>query len=116
MILETIKEKLQEVDPNVFYGMVDPVMRETVWDYIVFNRKITKPGSDRTGYSHYFTVNIVRENFIPEGFDLTVIEKMREIPGMKLAGTDMEYNYTAKPNTNTVVEMFSIDFVRAVKV
>jgi hypothetical protein len=35
---------------------------------------------------------------------------------MKLAGTDMEYNYTAKPNTNTVVEMLSIDFVRAVKV
>lgn len=115
MILETIKEKLQEVDQNVFYGMVDPIMRETVWDYIVFNRKITKPGNERTCYGHYFTVNIVRENFIPEGLDLTVIDKMREIPGMKLAGTDMEYNYTAKPNTNIVVEMLSIDFVKAVK-
>ena len=115
MILETIKNKLLEVDPNVFYGMVDNSMRENVWDYIVFNRKITKPKSDRTGYGHYFTVNIVRENFIPEGLDLTVIDKMREIPGMKLADTDMEYHYTEKPNTNIVVEMLSIDFVKAVK-
>lgn len=115
MILKTIKDKLQEVDPNVFYGMVDDSMRESEWDYIVFNRKITKPGNEKTGYSHYFTVSIIRENFIPEGLDLTVIEKMREIPGMKLAGTDMEYNYTAKPNTNIVVEMLSIDFVKAVK-
>lgn len=116
MILETIKEKLQEIDPNVFYGMVDDSMRETVWDYTVFNRKITKPGSERTGYSHYFSVNIVRENFIPEGLDLAVIDKMREIPGMKLAGTDMVYEYTMKPNTNIVVELLSIDFVKAVKV
>lgn len=116
MILETIKNKLLEVDPNVFYGMVDDSMRETVWDYIVFNRKITKPGSERTGYSHYFSVNIIRENFIPEGLDSTVIDKMREIPGMKLAGTDMVYEYTMKPNTNVVVELLSIDFVKAVKV
>ena len=116
MILETIKEKLLEVDPNVFYGMVDKSMRESVWDYIVFNRKITRPGKERTGYSHYFTVNIIRENFIPEGLEVTVIEKMLEIPGMKLAGTDMEYAYREKPNTNIVVELLSIDFVKAVKV
>lgn len=116
MILETIKDKLKEIDPNVFYGMVDDKMRETVWDYIVFNRKVTKPGTNRTGYSYYFSVNIVRENFIPEGLDLSVIKKMLEIPGMRLAENDMEYNYTAKPNTNIVVEMLSIDFVRPVKV
>ena len=107
---------MKEVDPNVFYGMVDDKMRETVWDYIVFNRKVTKPGTNRTGYSYYFSVNIVRENFIPEGLDLSVIKKMLEIPGMRLAESDMEYNYTAKPNTNNVVEMLSIDFVRPVKV
>lgn len=116
MILETIKNKLLEIDPNVFYGMVDNSMRESVWDYIVFNRKPTKAATNRTGYSYYFSVNIVRENFIPEGLDLTVISKMLEIDGMRLAGTDMEYNYTAKPNTNNVVEMLSIDFVKAVKV
>lgn len=116
MILDAIKAKLEEVDPVVFYGMVDDRMRETVWDYIVFNRKPTKIGANRTGYSYYFSVNIVRENFVPEGLDLLVIEKMLEIPGMRLAGNDMEYAYTAKPNTNVVVEMLSIDFVRPVKV
>ena len=62
MILETIKNKLQEVDSNVFYGMVDKSMRETEWDYIVFNRKITKPGNEKTGYSHYFKVSIIFHN------------------------------------------------------
>lgn len=116
MILETIKNKLLEVDPNVFYGMVDKSMRESAWDYIVFNRRIVKPGKNRTGYSYYFSVNIIRENFIPEGFELTVIDKMLEIDGMRLAEADMEYAYREKPNTNIVVEMLSIDFVRPVKV
>lgn len=116
MILEAIRNKLLEIDPNVFYGMVDPVMRESVWDYIVFHRKPTKPSVNKTGYSYYFTVNIVRENFIPEGLDLAVIEKMQEIPGMKIAGNEMPYEYVAKPNTNVVVEMLSIDFVKPVKV
>lgn len=116
MILNDIREKLQEIDPNVFYGMVDSVMNETVWDYIVFNRKPTKVNENKTGYSYYFTVNIIRENFIPEGTDIEVIEKMLTIPGMRLAGTDMEYTYVMKPNTNVVVEMLSIDFVKAVKV
>ena len=116
MILNEIKEKLQEIDSRVFYGMVYNSMRETDWNYIVFNRKPTKVGANRTGLNYYFSVNIIREEFIPEGLDMTVIEKMLEIPGMRLAGTDMEYNYTAKPNTDTVVEMLSIDFVRPVKV
>lgn len=91
-------------------------MQETVWDYIVFNRKPTKPNPNKTGYSYYFTVNIIRENFIPEGLDLEVIDKMLEIPGMRLAGNDMEYTYVAKMNTDVVVEMLSIDFVKPVKV
>ena len=116
MILNDIKEKLQEIDSNVFYGMVDDSMREMRWDYIVFNRKLTKPGKNRTGYSCYFSVNIIRENFIPEGLELAVIDKMLEIPGMRLAETDMEYAYRAKPNTDAIVEMVSIDFVRPMKV
>ena len=115
MILNDIRDKLLEIDPRVFYGMVDNSVQETDWDYIVFNRKPTKIGANRTGYSYYFTVSIIRENFIPEGLDLTVIAKMLEIPGMRLAGNDMEYNYAAKPNTNAMVEMLSIDFVKAVK-
>lgn len=116
MILTEIKEKLLEIDPVVFYGAVDTSKVETVWDYIVFERKVTKPSANQTGYSHYFTVHIIRENFVPEGLELTVIEKMKEIPGMKLSSNDMTYDYTVKPSTDAVVEMLSIDFVRAVKV
>lgn len=116
MILNNIKEKLLEVDPVVYYGAVNKDRRESLWDYIVFDRKVVKPSTNRTGYSYYFSVHIVRENFIPEGEELAVIEKMLEIPGMKLAGTDMTFTYTVKPGTETVVEMLSIDFVRPVKV
>lgn len=116
MILAEIKEKLLEIDPIVFYGAVNPNEIETVWDYIVFERKVTKPSTNQIGYSHYFTVHIIRENFVPEGLELTVIEKMKEIPGMKLSSNDITYDYTVKPSTDAVVEMLSIDFVRAVKV
>lgn len=116
MILAEIKEKLLEIDPIVFYGAVNPNEIETAWDYIVFERKVTKPSTNQTGYSHYFTVHIIRENFVPEGLELDVIAKMKEIPGMKLSSNDMTYDYTVKPSTDAVVEMLSMDFVRAVKV
>ena len=116
MILNAIRDKLLEIDSRVYYGMVDRSVREEVWDYIVFNRKPTKVSENKTGYSYFFTVNVIRENFVPEGLDLTVISKMLEIPGMRLAGTDFQYTYVEKPNTNAVVEMLSIDFVKAVKV
>lgn len=115
MILDEIQEKLLEIDPNVFYGAADNAMRETLWNYVVFNRKPTKIGVNQTSYTYYFSVNVIRENFVPEGLDLEVIKKMKEIPGVRLAGNDMEYNYIKKPNTNTVVEMLSIDFLKTEK-
>lgn len=116
MILNDIKEKLQEVEAKVFYGMVDNSVQESVWDYIVFDRKRMAINTNKTSYSYYFSVHIVRENFIPEGFEMTVINKMLEIPGMRIADNDPLYEYVPKPNTNAVVEMLSIDFVKAVKV
>lgn len=115
MILNDIKEKLLEVDPVVFYGMVDKSIRETVWNYTVFERKRISISQNKTSFSYYFTVRIIRENFVPEGLDRTVISKVCEIPGMRLADNEPTFDYVAKPNTNIVVEMLSIDFVRAVK-
>lgn len=115
MILNEIKEKLSELDLRVFYGMVDPRMREEVWDYIVFNRERVTPSANRTGYSYYFSVHVVREDFIPDGFEKTVVDKVLEIDGMRLAG-EGTYDYVQKPSTNAVVEMFSVSFVKAVKV
>lgn len=117
MILDDIKNKLEEIDPNVFYGMADAddeaVKRE--WNYIVFMRKTLSSNANKTGYSDHFTVAIIRENFIPEGLDVAVIDKMCEIDGMKLASPDCQYNYTKNPNTNTVVELLTMEFVKARK-
>lgn len=115
MILDDIKGKLNEIDPNVFYGAVNKRMKETTWDYIVFNRTVMRSNKDKTAFSDVYSVHIVREEFIPEGTAEEVIKKMLEIPGMKLSGTDSEYDYTTKPKTDAVVEMLSIEFVRARK-
>ncbi len=115
MILDDIKKKLEEVDPHVYYGMVDDEVKENVWDYTVFNRKTLSVSQNKTGLSDYYDVHIVRENFIPEGLDLEVIQKMLEINGMKQAAADGEYNYIQKYNTNIVVEMLTLHFVRSRK-
>lgn len=115
MILEDIKNKLSEIDPNVHYGMVGAVDNETVWDYIVFNRRRRRENDNRTGYSYFYDVHIVRENFIPEDIDLAVTAKMLEIKGMRLAAEDGEYDYIMKPNTNIVLEVLTLHFVKARK-
>ena len=115
MILEEIKQQLETIDSRVYYGMVDDRVRETVWDYIVFNRTNVKRTGNRTGLADYYDVHIIRENFIPEGIDVEVIEKMLEISGMNLSSEDGSYTYVQKPNTNIVVEMLTLHFVRARK-
>ena len=115
MVLEDIKTKLKELDENVFYGLVDTSKRETVWDFIVFNRSVMRNNANKTSFSDIYSVHIFREEFIPEGFELQVIEKMLEISGMRLAGNDSVYDYIVKPSTNMVVETLSIDFVKAKK-
>lgn len=116
MILDDINQRLEEVDRRVYYGAVDKAaVRDTIWDYIVFNRINLKISTNKTSFSDYYVVHIVRENFIPDGIDIEVIEKMLTIDGMRLAGIDGEYNYIQKPNTNIVVEMLSLYFVRARK-
>lgn len=115
MILDDISAKLHEVDSRVYYGMVDNEVRETVWDYIVFNRSTFAAGQNRQGYSDYYDVHIIRENFIPEGVDLDVISKMLEISGMRCASENGTYNYVMKPNSNVVCEMLTLHFVRARK-
>lgn len=111
MILDDIKTKLEELDSKVFYGMVDDSMRETVWNYTVFNRVKTSQNANKTGYSDTFAVHVIRENFIPEELFEQYVDKMIEIPGMRLSG-EGSYTYVQKPNTNTVVEMLSLEFVK----
>lgn len=115
MILNEIHQRLEQVDPNVFYGMVDSRMKEQLWNYIVFNRTRLKSATNKTGYTDFFDVHIVREDFIPEGLDTEVIAKVLEIDGVRLANEDGIYSYFEKSKTNNVVEMLTLSFMRARK-
>lgn len=114
MILEDIEAKLKEIDDHVFYGMAGDSMRETRWNYIVFNRVNIKYPNNKTAASDYFDVHIIRENYIPDGLDAVVAEKLCALPGVRLGG-DGTFNYVQKPNTDIVVEILTIPFVRARK-
>lgn len=111
MILNEIKEKLEEIDENVFYGAVDNRMKETLWNYIVFNRVKLTPSQNKTSYTNEYAVHIIREDYIPEGEEERVIEALKSIKGVRVASDGGSYEYVTKPSTNTVVEMFSINFV-----
>ena len=115
MILIDIEAKLKEIDQRVYYGMVDETVAKTVWDYIVFNRTTIKHSTNKTSDSDYFDVHVIRENYIPDGMEDEVIAKLREIPGVRLTGDDTDFTYVQKPNTNIVVEMMTMHFVRARK-
>ena len=114
-LLNELREKLEQVDPVVFYGMVDNRIKETIWDYTVFNRTRLKSAANKTGFTDYIDIHIVRENYIPEGLDTEMITKVLEIDGMRLANEDGIYTYVEKNNTNTVVEMLTLSFMRARK-
>lgn len=114
MFLTDIEAVLQEIDPHVDYGMVDKEHMETVWNYIVFNRTGVKYSANQTGASDSFDVHIIRENYVPEGLDEEVVTKLCKLPGVRISG-DAEINYAQKPNTNIVVEVLTIHFVRARK-
>lgn len=115
MILDEIKQTLEQIDTRVYYGMVDREVKETAWNYIVFNRSNLKPTGNKTGYADGYDIHIIRENFVPEGIDLEIIEKMQKLHGLRFAAEGGTYNYIMKPNTNIVVEMLSLHFTRARK-
>ena len=110
-----MREKLEEIRSRVYYGMVDESINDTIWEYIVFNRLSTSPSTNKTSYSDYFEVHAVSEEYIPENLDIEIITKMCEIEGMRLASNELTYTYALKPNTNTVVEILTLRFVRARK-
>lgn len=109
-----IRKKLEEIDPLVFYGAASNLREDVLWNYMVFFRERRRTSENKTGKSYVFHVAIVRENEIPEGLDDEVIEKIREIPGVRLSG-DATYAYTQKKNTGAAVEVLDIPFVKAMK-
>lgn len=115
MILTDIEAKLKEIDPHTYYGMVSESRAKTVWDYIVFNRTTISHSSNKTAASDRFSVHVIRENYIPDGLEDEIIDKLCALNGVRLAGDDTAFTYVQKPNTDIVVEMMTIFFVRARK-
>lgn len=109
---DNIECKLRELGEEVFYGSGKFKGRDA-WDCIVFGkRRIKKAGTSGRDYSYIWFVAIVKEEFIPEGLELRVIEKMRET-GLKIDSA-AEYAYMDKSG-ECMVEMCTMEFVKSVK-
>ena len=114
-ILNEIYEKLSTLNSNVWYGMSEEVTNLDTLDYIVFFRDYTTYYQEKKSFSDYYTIAIVKENYIEEDYFLQVIEKMEEIKGMKVTNDNINYDYTKKPNTDVIIEIATINFVKARK-
>lgn len=111
---EQIREKLEAIDPLVFYGMAGNLREDVLWNYMVFYREQRKPSTNKTGKNITFHVVIVRENEVPDGLGDQVIEEIMQIPGVRISG-DGQYAYIRKRNTDSAVEALDITFVKAMK-
>jgi len=110
-MLDEIYGKLKSVGLPVEYGVC--TKEYEAWDYIVYGRKSV--GRNARNYTNRFFVAIVRENYIPENFDVEVIEKLEEIPGLKLTKGEQPYEYTKKKNTDSVIEICVLEFAKEQK-
>ena len=122
-VLEKIKDKLTslcslEAAPmeGVWYGLCT-VKDLDKWNYFVFNRRKTTKSTNRCDLETYYDVHIVQENYIPPGYVEMVIEALKSIEGCRLQQTadDVTYDYVMKGNTEMIVEIATITFVRPEK-
>ena len=109
-MLELIESKLQEVLNPVYYGSARDDENITLWNYIVFWRDSTKRSSNNTSFTDYYSVAIVHENWVPNELIDQTIAQMEAIPGMRLANSEVGFNYSRKPSTNAVIEIATLTF------
>lgn len=114
-MLNTIRDKLESLDLGpVEYGRAKN--NPNLWNYVVFARRnMSRAGKSRNDYNRYYTVVIVHEDYIPEGTEIEVINALTSIPGLHHAQDDIQYDYTVKRNSDTIVEMAVMIFYEAVK-
>lgn len=115
-MLNKIRTKLEEAGETVFYGRGKFDKEKDSWDCTVFGRrKLLVNGTSKTDYTDRYFVSIIREDYIPQGDELAIIDKLCEIPGMRLSASDFYYNYVNKGNTDTVVEILTLEFSKSKK-
>lgn len=115
-MLKTISDELTKTGLPVWYGAARTLTAEDVWDYIVFYRTSMQPTGNKRGMADTYEVAIVQEEYVPDEVIQQVVTLMLGIPGMRMAQGGGEYNYTRKPNTDQIVEVLTLDFVRPSKV
>lgn len=127
-MLNEIRDKLEAlIKDDEFikkYGVIEEILYGTAhtheasksWNYIVFNKeKIKKGGTSNTDLTYYWNVAIVHEEYIPEGLEEAIIDKILEIKGLRLADGDMPIDYLTKGESNMVIELLRISFVKTKK-
>ncbi|MCD8152046.1 MAG: hypothetical protein LUD71_03020 [Clostridiales bacterium] len=113
-MLNQIKEALEAAfDIPVFYGTSAPATGKNITNYIVFWREKTHwNGSKKADPSCYYTVALVRENFIPEDEETKVFDVLRDISGLKEASNeDVSFDFLVQPETKLFLEVATYHFV-----
>ena len=114
-ILEQIQSTLEQFGYPVYYGRSFCKPQDD-WNYFVFNRAyVSKSGKSNCDFNYYYQVHIIMEDYIPEGFEQEVIKAIQENTRLKLIDQPMQFNYTTKNNTETVVEMLTLEFTKTFK-
>lgn len=114
-MLNEISKALEELGKPVFYGQAGTLDGDDIWDYIVFFRDSLRVTSNKNGFADSYIVAIVQEEFVEDSVIYSVIDALTALPGVRLADGEMTYNYTTKPNTNTIIEILTLEFVRPKK-
>lgn len=113
-MLDKIRDTLQDFG-KTYYGKATPKENEA-WNYYVFRRaSIRKKGSGGTDFTRYYTVAIVKEDYIPEGHEFEVIKAICEKTRMRLADVDIAYDYVTRGATDLVIEVAMITFAEHLK-
>lgn len=110
MILTDVQKTLEAIDENTYYGTAALHPKDKPWDYIVFLRDVLKRNPNKSSYADEITVEIVREEFIPDGLPEQVIGAMEALAGVRLIEGKHEYWYAVKPSTQLTVEKLTLHF------
>lgn len=108
---DKIKEHLKEVEEHVYYG-AGKFRDRKIWDCIVFGRR--KRGKTENGANNTrWFVAIVKEEYIPEGMEDSVIEAMKKA-GLKQTNQDIQYDYVERAG-ECMVEICTMEFCKTKK-
>lgn len=114
-MLSDIQTALEKLGVPVYYGAAGTMSGEDVWDYVVFYRTTLGPTGGKTGLAQVYEVALVFEEYVPVEKVFATIDAMTALPGVRLSDTGGTYQYTTKPNTEQVIEILTLDFVRPLK-